>query len=637
MPGPMKNNKPAAKPTNAFKTLSRILSYMKEYKFLLIIVFIAIIISSLANVFGTSLMRNVIDDCITPLFENYSQTGALEQEIFRKFIETIVLIATVYAVGALCTYVFQRLMLIVSTKTLYKIRTDLFNKMESLPIKYFDTHTHGDLMSLYTNDTDSLREMLSNSFANFISSFITVVSVFIMMVVYSWQLTILVVLMLFVMLNVIKKIGGKSSLYFKNQQHNLAKVNGYIEEMIEGQKVVKVFCHEDKSKDDFDKLNEDLCEASTKANTFANILMPIMGNLSHILYAVTAIAGAFLAIANHITVGTVVSFLQFTKTFSNPISQMSQQFNAVFTALAGAERIFSVIDEKPEEDDGYVTLVYAKYDDNGNLVEAPERTGIWAWRHPHKSDGSITYSLVQGKVEFDDVVFGYEENKTVLNGITLYAKPGQKIAFVGSTGAGKTTITNLINRFYDVPEGKIRYDGININKIRKSDLRRSMSMVLQDTHLFTGTVMDNIRYGKLDATDEECIAAAKLANANSFIKHLPDGYNTVITADGSNLSQGQRQLIAIARAAVADPPVLILDEATSSIDTRTEALIEKGMDSLMQGRTVFVIAHRLSTIRNAQAIMVLENGKIIERGSHDDLIAQKKKYYQLYTGMFELS
>lgn len=637
MPGPMKNNKPAAKPTNAFKTLSRILSYMKEYKFLLIIVVIAIIISSLANVFGTSLMRNVIDDCITPLFENYSQTGALEQEIFRKFIETIVLIATVYAVGALCTYVFQRLMLIVSTKTLYKIRTDLFNKMESLPIKYFDTHTHGDLMSLYTNDTDSLREMLSNSFANFISSFITVVSVFIMMVVYSWQLTILVVLMLFVMLNVIKKIGGKSSLYFKNQQHNLAKVNGYIEEMIEGQKVVKVFCHEDKSKDDFDKLNEDLCEASTKANTFANILMPIMGNLSHILYAVTAIAGAFLAIASHITVGTVVSFLQFTKTFSNPISQMSQQFNAVFTALAGAERIFSVIDEKPEEDKGYVTLVYAKYDDNGNLVEAPERTGIWAWRHPHKSDGSITYSLVQGKVEFDDVVFGYEENKTVLNGITLYAKPGQKIAFVGSTGAGKTTITNLINRFYDVPEGKIRYDGININKIRKSDLRRSMSMVLQDTHLFTGTVMDNIRYGKLDATDEECIAAAKLANANSFIKHLPDGYNTVITADGSNLSQGQRQLIAIARAAVADPPVLILDEATSSIDTRTEALIEKGMDSLMQGRTVFVIAHRLSTIRNAQAIMVLENGKIIERGSHDDLIAQKKKYYQLYTGMFELS
>ncbi len=631
MPGPMRELRPNVKPGNVGKTLKRIYDYMAEYKLQLILVLILIALSAGAQVIGTSFLKTIVDEYIEPLSRNYDAV------LFRKFINTLIIMGGIYLSGAVSTYVFSRIMLNISTKALYKIRIDLFHKMESFPIKYFDTHTHGDLMSRYTNDTDTIREMLSNSVANFISSAITVAGVFIMMLVFSWQLTILVVLMLFIMLKVIKAVGGKSGLYFKAQQNELGKVNGFIEEMFEGQKVVKVFCHEEASKLQFDKLNSGLCEAATSANTFANILMPIMNNLSHALYASTAVFGGVLAVLGTISLGTVVAFLQYTRSFSQPITQISQQLNSVLTALAGAERIFEMIDEAPETDDGYVTMVNASIDEQGNLTEVKEHTGIWAWKHPHAKDGTVTYTRVNGAVTFDNVVFGYEEDKIVLKGISLYAKPGQKIAFVGSTGAGKTTITNLINRFYDVPDGKIRYDGININKIKKDDLRRSLAMVLQDSHLFTGTVMDNIRYGKLDASDEEVIAAAKLANAHSFIKHLPQGYQTMLTSDGANLSQGQRQLITIARAAVADPPVLILDEATSSIDTRTEALIEKGMDRLMEGRTVFVIAHRLSTVRNSHAIMVLENGKIIERGSHNELIEQKGKYYQLYTGLFELS
>lgn len=631
MAGPMGNQKPHGKPKNVGKTLKRIFGYMIEFKYMLILVVMLIICSSSAQIIGTSFLKKVVDSYITPLSKRYDST------IFHGFINTLIMMGLVYLIGVVSTYAFSRIMLQVSTKTLYKIRVDLYSKMEALPIKYFDTHTHGELMSRYTNDTDTIREMLSNSFANFISSAITVAGVFVMMLIYSWQLTIVVICMLFLMLKIIKTIGGKSGQYFKAQQMELGKVNGYIEEMFEGQKIVKVFCHEKDSKEQFEKLNTGLCEAATNANTFANILMPIMGNLSHILYAITAVCGGVLTVYHYITIGTVVAFLQFTRSFSQPITMISQQLNSVLSALAGAERIFEVIDEVPETDDGYVTLVNAKIDESGVITESKERTGIWAWKHPHKENNTITYTRVNGAVDFDNVVFGYDEDKVVLNGISLYAKIGQKIAFVGSTGAGKTTITNLINRFYDVPDGKIRYDGININKIKKGDLRRSLAMVLQDTHLFTGTVMDNIRYGKLDANDEDVIAAAKLANAHSFIQHLPQGYDTMLTADGANLSQGQRQLLAIARAAVADPPVLILDEATSSIDTRTEALIEKGMDSLMEGRTVFVIAHRLSTVRNSHAIMVLENGKIIERGNHNELLEQKGKYYQLYTGMFELS
>lgn len=631
MAGPMGGKGPGAKPQDIKKTLKRIFSYMQEYKLQIILILLAIFLSAGAQVTGTTFLRKVVDGYLTPLAKEY------DSMLFKGFIEVLIIMGFIYAMGACSSYIYSRLMLNVSTKTLYKIRMDLFQKMEAFPIKYFDTHTHGDLMSRYTNDTDTIREMLSNSVANFISSVITVCSVFVMMLLFSWQLTILVVIMLFIMLKIIKKLGGKSGGYFKEQQIQLGKVNGYIEEMFEGQKVVKVFCHEEAAKEEFDKLNSQLCDAATNANTFASVLFPIMGNLSHVLYAITAIFGGVLSVAGVLSIGTVVAFMQFTRSFSQPITQISQQLNSVLTALAGAERIFQMIDEKPEVDEGYVTMVNAQIDGNGNITETVERTGIWAWKHPHKSDNTITYTQVKGEVDFDTVVFGYEENKTVLNGISLYAKAGQKIAFVGSTGAGKTTITNLINRFYDVPDGKIRYDGININKIKKDDLRRSLAMVLQDSHLFTGSVMDNIRYGKLDATDEEVIAAAKLANAHSFIKHLPQGYQTKLSADGANLSQGQRQLITIARAAVADPPVLILDEATSSIDTRTEALIEKGMDQLMEGRTVFVIAHRLSTVRNSHAIMVLENGRIIERGNHNQLIEDRGKYYQLYTGMFELS
>lgn len=625
---PKKNMQPGQKPSDVKGIIKRIFSYMYGFKLQFMLVVIGVIFSAVAGIAGNALL--------TPLINNIDE-GFKGEWDKSGFIAILACMAAVYAVGALSSLLFQRMMMKISTTTLMRIRNDLFNKMESLPIKYFDKHTHGELMSLYTNDTDTLREMLSNSIAQFISSAITIVGVFALMLYYSWILTIIVIVMLVIIVNVIGVIGKKSSKGFIAQQKAIGKANGYIEEMIDGQKVVKVFCHEDKANEEFDKLNEELCEAATRANTFANILMPIMNNLSYLHYAATAIVGGIMAVNGFggMNIGKLVSYLQFTRQFAQPITQVSQQLNSVLTALAGAERIFKVIDEEPEADDGYVTLVKAENKD-GKLVES-ENGSIWAWRHPHKADGTVTYTEVRGHVEFDDVYFGYEPNKTVLNGISLYADAGQKIAFVGSTGAGKTTITNLINRFYDVPDGKIRYDGININKIKKSDLRRSQSIVLQDTHLFTGTVMDNIRYGKLDATDEEVYAAAKLANADSFITHLENGYNTMLTSDGANLSQGQRQLLAIARAAVANPPVLILDEATSSIDTRTESLIEKGMDSLMEGRTVFVIAHRLSTVRNSHAIMVLEYGKIIERGNHDDLIAQHGKYYQLYTGMFELS
>lgn len=629
---PGKMGKPGSRPKDTGKTLKRIFQYMSRYRLRLVLILVGIAVSSLAQIAGTAYLKKVVDGYLTPLLKEY------DSGVFKGFIRTLIFMGGIYLIGIIATYTYSRLMLSVSTGTLYRIRTDLFKKMESLPVKYFDTHAHGDIMSRYTNDTDTLRELFSNTVANFIASAISVTGVFFMMLYLSWQLTILVIFMIILMIWIIKTIGKKSGSKFKEQQKYLGEVNGYIEEMFEGQRVVKVFCYEEEAKEKFDEMNGRLCEASTNANSSASVLMPIMGNLSHALYAITAIFGGILSLGGHLTIGAVVAFLQYTRNFSMPITQMSQQFNSILAALAGAERIFNMIDEEPEVDDGYVTLVNA-VEEAGELKEAEDngiKTGIWAWKHPHK-DGTTTLTRVKGEVDFDNVTFGYNEEKTVLNGVSLYAKVGQKIAFVGSTGAGKTTITNLINRFYDVPDGKILYDGININKIKKDDLRRSLAMVLQDSHLFTGTVLENIRYGRPDASDEEVIAAAKLANAHSFIKHLPQGYDTLLTADGANLSQGQRQLLTIARAAVADPPVLILDEATSSIDTRTEALIEKGMDRLMEGRTVFVIAHRLSTVRNSHAIMVLENGEIIERGNHESLINQKGKYYQLYTGMFELS
>lgn len=635
MAGPMRGGpggRPGGfqKPKNLKNTIKRLAKYLEKHKLLLILVMFFVLLSSLGNVAGTYMLEPIIDDYITPLIGT-NPSGA----DFLPLIKILSVMAGIYALASLSSFAYRRIMLYVSQKTLNEIRGDLFNHMEDLSLKYFDTHTHGELMSRYTNDADTLREALSNGVVQLFSSTVSVVSTFIMMLVISPILTIFIVLMLIVMLFCVKKIGGKSAKYFKKQQNALGAANGYIEELIEGQKVVKVFCHEKEAEAEFAVLNEDLRHVATKANTYASVIMPIMGNLSYVNYAITTTAGAFLVIGGMLKVGSVAAFLQYTRSFSQPITQISQQFNTLISAIAGAERIFEVLDEKPEVDDGYVTLVNCNVDENGNITESEKRTGTWAWKHPH-SDGTLTYTLLKGDVRFHNVVFSYDGKKTVLNNISLYARPGEKIAFVGSTGAGKTTITNLINRFYDVEEGKITYDGINVKKIKKSDLRRSLAMVLQDTHLFTGTVRENIAYGNFDASEEEIENAAKLANADSFIKRLPHGYDTMLTSDGANLSQGQRQLLAIARAAVADPPVLILDEATSSIDTRTEELIEKGMDKLMHGRTVFVIAHRLSTVRNSDAIMVLEHGEIIERGSHDELLQQKGKYYQLYTGQFEL-
>ncbi len=616
---------------NPGKIFKRLMAYVfKNYKVHCIAVVFLIIISSLAGVVGIMFMKNLIDDYIVPFI------GQANPD-FSGLYATLTGIAVILLLGVAATYLFNRIMIYVCQGTLKNIRNDLFKHMEKLPIKYFDTHAHGDIMSIYTNDTDTLRQMISQSMPQLISSVITIVSVFISMLMLNVPLTFLTLVMVAVMMTVTKNIAGKSGSYFMKQQKNMGALNGYIEEMMEGQKVVKAFCHEQDSIERFNALNEELFDSAYHANKFANILMPMMNNLGNINYVIIAMVGALLAIQGFMgfTLGGLASFLQFNKSFTQPISQISQQFNSIIMALAGADRIFKLLDEEPETDEGYVELVNAQVDKNGKLIESDKRTGIWAWKHYHKEDGTTTYSRVEGDVVFDHVDFGYNDEKIILQDIELYAKPGEKIAFVGATGAGKTTITNLINRFYDLQDGKIRYDGININKIKKADLRRSLGIVLQDTHLFTGTVMENIRYGKLDATDEEVKAAARLANAEYFIQHLPQGYDTMLTGDGANLSQGQRQLLAIARAAVADPPVLILDEATSSIDTRTEKIVQEGMDRLMEGRTVFVIAHRLSTIKNSDVIMVLDQGRIIERGNHEDLIEKKGTYYQLYTGALE--
>lgn len=621
------------KPKNAGKTLGRLLSYVFKHKTTLVLVALLVLMASAAGVAGTYMLKPITAELVSALDGGDIETclGNISKLLFG--------LAAIYGAGAVSQYAYSRLMLNVSQGTLNMLRRDLFEHLEDLPVSYFDTHTHGELMSRFTNDVDTVREAVSQGMIQVISSVATVVGTFVMMLIISPALTLLVVVWVILMLFIIKKIAGKSAGFFRRQQQAVGTVNGYIEELIEGQKVVKVFCREEKTKEQFSVLNEDYRKAATNAQTYASVLMPIMGNLSYLNYALTAAVGAMLIIKNIASPGIdgLVSFLQYTRQFSQPITQVSQQFNNILAALAGAERIFDIIDAEPEKDDGYVMLVNSVENADGTITEADTYTGHWAWKHPHKAEGTVTYTPLRGDVRFENVVFSYDGRKTVLNHVTLYARPGEKIAFVGSTGAGKTTITNLINRFYEVDEGKITYDGINIKKIKKDDLRRSLSMVLQDTHLFTGTVEENIKYGKLDATHEQVEQAAKLANADSFITRLPDGYNTMLTGDGANLSQGQRQLLAIARAAVANPPVLILDEATSSIDTRTERLIEKGMDSLMEGRTVFVIAHRLSTVRNSDAIMVLENGEIIERGNHDDLIAQKGKYHSLYTGQFELT
>ena len=576
---------------------------------------------------GTLFMQSLIDDYIVPLTQ-------MEQPDFSPLAGALFRVGCVYAIGILCAYAYNRIMVNVSQGTMRSLRVELFEHMESLPIRYFDTHAHGDIMSVYTNDVDTLRQLFSQSIPQLVNSAVTIVTTFISMFLLDLPLTLITLAMVCLMLLVTSRIAGKSAVYFARQQKDLGAVNGYIEEMMNGQKVVKVFCHEQKSLEQFRVLNEQLRDSAEKANIFSNITMPVNGNLGNISYVLCAVVGALLALNGYLglTLGTLVSFLTLNKNSTQPVSQISQQTNSIVMAMAGAQRIFNLLDEAPEEDNGYVELVNAKENPDGSLTETAERTGLWAWRHPHKAEGTVTYTKLAGDVTFNDVDFGYDPDKIVLHNIRLYATPGQKIAFVGSTGAGKTTITNLINRFYDIADGKIRYDGININKIKKPDLRHSLGMVLQDTHLFTGTVMDNIRYGRLDATDEECIAAAKLANADGFIRRLPEGYQTVLTGDGSNLSQGQRQLLSIARAAVADPPVLILDEATSSIDTRTETLVQEGMDRLMKGRTTFVIAHRLSTVKNADCIMVLEQGRIIERGTHDQLLEEKGRYYQLYTG-----
>lgn len=623
MPGPRKQS--FAKPKNAKGTFRRILKYFKPYRAQLVLVLIGLLASVAANIAGTYMLRPIINEYIIPWIGN-------ENPDFTGLIGQLAVMAAVYTIGILGTFMYNRLMINVSTGTLLKLRLEMFTKMQTLPISYFDKRTHGEIMSTYTNDTDVMREMISQGLPSFISSAVRIVGVFTMMIVLNPILTGIAILMLVIMMLITKTIAGRSGRYFRARQDSVGKVNGYIEEMIEGQKVVKVFCHEQAVNSRFDELNETLRKNTAAASTLASIMGPIMNNLSHVTYAIIAASGGLLGVAGIIDIGTLGAFLQYTRSFSMPVAEISQQANNVLSALAGAERIFALLDEKAEEDEGDIVMVNARVNEKGELEECSERTEIWAWKKP---TGELI--RVRGDVRFEGVTFSYDGKVDVLKNVSLYAKPGQKIAFVGSTGAGKTTITNLINRFYDIQSGRITYDGIPIRQIKKASLRGSLGMVLQDTHLFTGTVRENIRYGRLDATDEEIVSAAKLANAHYFISHLPEGYDTVLTADGANLSQGQRQLIAIARAAVADPPVLILDEATSSIDTRTESLIEKGMDSLMKDRTVFVIAHRLSTVRNSDAIMVLEHGEIIERGNHDELIKQQGKYYQLYMGMFELS
>lgn len=638
----------AMKPKNLKGTVVRLIGYLKPHAAKMIFVFVCIGLQTICNLMATSLLTPLLNglsavDTSVKLtgiaaLDNLAYTGGTDGKLTYLGI-MVAIIATIYVLSLSINYLLNRTLIGISTTTMKTMRNQLFAHMQKLPIKVFDSTTHGELMTRYTNDIDMMNEFIARCIPQMVSSVLTIIGVFTVMFIKSWALTLVMIVMLVIMFFVVKSLGGKSKTNFVAQQQTVGKLNGYIEELIEGQKVVKAFNHEEIAIAEFDKINSQWQQVSAKANGYANMMGPIMNNLSHFFYAGIAVMGAVIAINSDqplAYVGIVAAFLLYIRNVTMPIQQISQQINLVFMAGAGGERVFALLDTPEEVDDGYVTLVYANVDEQGNITESDVRTGHWAWKHPH-GDGTVTYTLLRGDVRFEDVTFGYVEEKTVLHNVSLYAKPGQKIAFVGSTGAGKTTITNLINRFYDVPDGKIRYDGINITKIKKADLRRSLGMVLQDTHLFTGTVMENIRYGRLDATDEECIAAAKSANAHQFIKHLPQGYDTLLTRDGENLSQGQRQLIAIARAAVADPPVLILDEATSSIDTRTEWLIEKGMDALMEGRTTFVIAHRLSTVRNSDAIMVLEKGVIIERGDHDDLIAQKGKYYQLYTGMFELS
>lgn len=626
------NRKPKVSKEN-LQTAKRLLKYVTgTYKVRFVIVFICILLSSIASISVSLSLKFLIDDFISPLIGQKDPNFA---ELYRA----LAVLGSIFLMGVIATFTYTRLMVYIGQGVLKKVRDDMFEHMQTLPIRYFDQNTNGSIMSLYTNDTDTLRQMISQSIPQALMSFFTIIVTFISMLILSPLLTILAVLIIGLMIFVTKKIGGNSGKYFVRQQKSLADVTGFVEERMNGQRVVKVFNHERKSEEEFDKLNEALFESAAQANTFANMMGPVIGNIGNLQFVLVSVLGGFLSImgSGGITLGVMASYLQFTKSFTQPFMQVAQQFNSIVMALAGAERIFALIDEESEKDEGYVTLVNAKKDENGNIIECKERTGMWAWKHPHSADGSVSYTELTGDVRFEDVTFGYNEDKVILKDISLFAKPGQKLAFVGSTGAGKTTITNLINRFYDIQEGKIRYDGINITKIKKDDLRRSLGIVLQDTHLFTGTIMDNIRYGKLDATDEEVYEAAKLAHADQFIKMLPKGYDTMLSGDGEELSQGQRQLLSIARAAVANPPVLILDEATSSIDTRTESIVQKGMDNLMKGRTVFVIAHRLSTIRNSDAIIVLEHGKIIERGDHADLIKMKGTYYQLYTGKLEIS